>query len=82
MRATGSRRRPRRLGDGTRAIVAIRPIEVGNPFRFGRGPTLSRRAGALSGQAAPVLLAGPAAAVPAPRRAARSASAAPLREGI
>lgn len=82
MRAAGSRRRLRRLGGRTRAIVAVRSIEVGNPFRFGRGPTLSRRAGALSGQAAHVLLTGPGAAAPPPRRAARSASAAPFREGI
>ena len=81
MRAAGSRRRPRRLGDGTRAIVAVLPIEVGNLLRFGRASAVSRRAGALSGPTAPVLLAGPAAASPA-RRAARSASAAPLREGI
>ena len=82
MRATGSRRRPRRLGGRTRATAASRPIEVGNPLRFGRAPALSRRADALSGQAAPVLLTGPGAAAPPPRRAARSASAAPLREGI
>lgn len=82
MRAAGRGRRPRRLGDGTRAIVAVRLIEVGNPLRFGRAPVPSRRAGALSWPTAPVLLTGPAAAARPARRPARSASAAPLREGV
>lgn len=81
MRAAGSWRRPRLVVGGTRAIVAVLPIDAGNPLRFGRTPALSRRAGALSGRTALVLLAGPRRR-PAEAPSGPLGGVEPLREGV
>ena len=70
------------LGGGAGVILAVLLVEVVNPFWFGWTLELSWPVGALSGQAALVLLAGLAAAALPARQAARWASAAALREEV